>query len=189
MKAAKLQRGFTEKNVLLPEWTKACILSIPSSSPSPVMLTARSGSKLDNQTQDWKRQKIPAEKCLEFFYFEHLTQETGKNKKQRTYDQKTSPHIPGTSRTIPQQKEIVHTWPGFWGAHVQKRFSNRRSSLCTAAHCCRPRTGVSRSSRGVGSWKPHSKQEQLVAPEEPGRRPAAQPGWPGEGAARSEERL
>lgn len=82
MKAAKLQRGFTEKNVLLPEWTKACILSIPSSSPSPVMLTARRGSKIDNhRLQDWKRQKIPAGKCLEKFYFEHLTQETGKKKK------------------------------------------------------------------------------------------------------------
>jgi len=48
MKAAKLQRGFTEKNALLPGWTKACILPTPSSSPSPVMLTARSSSKTDS---------------------------------------------------------------------------------------------------------------------------------------------
>lgn len=39
-----------------------------------------------------------------------------------------------------QQKETAHTWPGFWGAHVQKRFSNRHGSRCTAAHCCRPST-------------------------------------------------
>lgn len=63
MKAAKLHRRFTEKNVLLPGWTKACILPIPSSSPSPVMLTARSSSKTDShRRQDWNRQrkKIPA---------------------------------------------------------------------------------------------------------------------------------
>lgn len=117
MKAAKLQRGFTEKNVLLPEWTKACILPIPSSSPSPVMLTASSSSKIDNhRPQDWKRQKIPAGKCLEKIYFEDLIKETGRKKKKKkikkphtqknqpTYDQNTCPHILGTSSTISLQK-------------------------------------------------------------------------------------
>lgn len=84
-----------------------------------------------------------------------------------------------------QQKETAHTWPGFWGAHVQKRFSNRHGSRCTAAHCCRPSTGASRSFPGVGSRKPHSKREHLLAPEEPGGRPAARPGGSASRANRS----
>lgn len=98
--------------------------------------------KIDNhRLQDWKRQKIPAGKCLEKFCFEDLIKETGKNKKQKNNPLTIKKHpliFFGHRVQFHSRKETAHTWSGFRKANVQQRFSNRHSNSYTVSHCYWP---------------------------------------------------